>query len=278
MATNYGGLVLPDSGELVSSASVKDNFQKVLNNQIGTTAPVSPVTGQTWFDTSTPPGTLRQWDGSSWVSISGGGGGGGATGATGATGIGGATGATGSTGATGPAGIGTEGATGAAGVAGVTGVTGATGATGATGSGSAPGATGATGLAGSGGAAGATGATGTVNTTTRGYVVTGNATISSLPSTGTYVTAVMSVNLASVPGSPNTIYTDRIASAGGADYVYWRRESDGVWQTVVSGTPYGGSIGTSGAIISQLAWSIGAAPPPPPPPTPSGIAGVAGVE
>lgn len=274
MSTTVGGLILPDPGEPVTSASVKANFQKVLNNQVGTTAPVSPVVGQTWFDTSTPPGTLKQWDGSTWATLSGGGGSG-ATGATGVTGAVGATGATGSTGATGPAGIGTDGATGVTGVGGVTGSPGATGATGATGSGSAPGATGVAGDTGTGGSPGSTGVAGTINIATRGYVVTGNSTISTLPSTGSYVTAVMSVNLAALPSVPNVYYTDKIGSAGGADYVYWRRESDGVWQTVVSGTAYGGTISTGGAVISQLAWSIGAAPPPPTPPTPIVGGGVA---
>ncbi len=33
------------------------------------TAPLSPVTGMLWLDTSTTPETLKRWDGSGWVII-----------------------------------------------------------------------------------------------------------------------------------------------------------------------------------------------------------------
>ena len=135
MSTTYGGLILPVAGETITATGVSGistNFQKVLNNQAGATAPTGPVTGQEWYDTGTS--TLKLWNGSAWVTT--GGGGGGATGATGISGYSGVIGATGVSGFSGAS----------------TGVPGSTGATGATG------APGATGLSGYSGAVGATGA------------------------------------------------------------------------------------------------------------------------
>jgi len=156
MSTTCGGLTLPDAGEIVSSGSVTNNFTLVLSNQQGATAPVGPLTGQTWYDTSVS--LLKVWNGTVWTTISGGGG---STGATGVTGV------IGGTGATGPGGVGSSGATGSSGVngsAGFVGVTGNIGITGATGV-SSPGSTGVTGSIGSNGTAGvggSPGATGSV--------------------------------------------------------------------------------------------------------------------
>lgn len=49
----------------------KGTIQTVNNNNVttSTTAPVSPVENDLWFDTSTTPNTIRVWDGSSWLAF-----------------------------------------------------------------------------------------------------------------------------------------------------------------------------------------------------------------
>jgi len=134
-------------GELMA-----DNFVHLLENFANDVAPLNPLEGQLWYNTSTT--SLNFWyvgasavNGAEWRQV-------GALGPRGATGPTGAVGATGPTGPTGPSG--SSGTIGATGPTGPTGRTGATGETGATGDTGATGETGATGI----GATGETGATG----------------------------------------------------------------------------------------------------------------------
>jgi len=280
MTITYGGLILPQPGELVTADNVTSNFIKVVNNQQGATAPSSPNIGQTWFDTSIPPGTLKVWNGSSWQpvpgsSITGASGATGATGPAGATGITGLPGNSGATGATGPAGAGSTGATGP------TGSPGLQGATGASGSGS----TGATGVAGPTGATGIQGATGPQGATgvsalgTYGYNVTWGNYNGGYPVNlvaGTYVTVVGSIQLAPDPTVANrwwinyrTIYDGSAPINEVVVRSAWRNDSvPGVWDTFYSAAlpVFGGInyIDTGGARITQLAFYL--VPPPSPPP------------
>lgn len=69
MAYQYGGLTLANVGDIVTQTSVSTNFEVVLRNSASGTAPVSPVVGQCWYDTTVP--TMKQWNGTSWVGIAG---------------------------------------------------------------------------------------------------------------------------------------------------------------------------------------------------------------
>ena len=70
MPYTYGGLTLANVGDIVTQASVSTNFEMVLRNSSSGTAPVSPVAGQLWYNTTTK--VLSQWDGLTWTGIGGG--------------------------------------------------------------------------------------------------------------------------------------------------------------------------------------------------------------
>ncbi|MBI3955316.1 site-specific integrase, partial [Candidatus Gottesmanbacteria bacterium] len=127
-------------------------------------APSAIGAGALYYNTTDKK--VYYWDGSAWVSITGGSSfssGSGSAGGTGATGVAGPLGTTGATGATGFRGD--YGPTGPTGPSGITGPTGSTGATGATGDAGASGPTGATGSTGSTGASGYSGPTGSTGAT-----------------------------------------------------------------------------------------------------------------
>lgn len=230
MSTTYGGLTLPTTGDSVTATSVATNFQKVLNNQAGGTAPTGPVTGQEWYDTGTS--TLKLWNGSAWVTT--GGGGGGATGATGISGYSGVTGATGISGFSGAS----------------TGVPGSTGATGA------PGATGISGFSGYSGIPGATGAT-PIDLYGNNVTVGEAASIpSSGPLPGSFITPA-----AVTPIAPNLLVSNQyIVNLNSTSYTAaWWRNSSGVWASVTLGAAVSYITVSSGDYITQLARTT---PPP----------------
>lgn len=57
MSYVYGGLTLANVGDIITQTSVSTNFQKVVENSAGATAPTAgaiggPRTGQLWYDTT----------------------------------------------------------------------------------------------------------------------------------------------------------------------------------------------------------------------------------
>ena len=70
MAYQYGGLTLANVGDIITQTSVTTNFELTLKNSASATAPISPVTGQCWYDTGIS--AMKQWDGTQWVGIGGG--------------------------------------------------------------------------------------------------------------------------------------------------------------------------------------------------------------
>ena len=157
-----------------------DNLVRLLENFANDIAPLNPLEGQLWYDTSNK--VLNIWNidsiGGAWVSV--------ATGSTDTTGNRGLIGYTGSRGPTGYAGD--NGSIGAAGFTGSVGATGATGPIGYTGSIGLVGYTGSIGVTGAIGYTGSAGATGPIGYTGSGYGTTASVQMASLgvgtPATG----------------------------------------------------------------------------------------------